>query len=161
MLGLTPALASGATQATGKESFTGAVLATGESGQRTVFNTFISADGVFTGAGQIVEVPNRPRDPESVSRDDLVFREGRMHLINTNRSFKVSLNPRTCAVRVTIRQTSVIRGGTGTFRNAAGNFVGAVHGRGVASRNHDGTCSRQRALLLEVDVVSGSGTLSF
>ena len=62
-LGLTPASATGATQAVGKESFRGVLLASGESGNRTVFKTFIAADGVFTGAGRIVEVPNRPRDP--------------------------------------------------------------------------------------------------
>lgn len=161
MLGPTPASATGATQAVGKESFRGVLLASGESGNRTVFKTFIAADGVFTGAGRIVEVPNRPRDPDRVSRDDLVFREGRMHLINTNKTFKVSLNPRTCAVRITIRQTSVIRGGTGKFRNAVGQFAGGVQGRGVASRNENGTCSERAPLLLEVDAVSGSGFLSF
>ena len=160
MLGLTPATAAGATQAAGTESFRGVLLASGESGTRTVFNTFIAADGVFSSAGRIVEVANRPRDPARVSRDDLVFREGRMHLINTNKSFKVSLNPRTCAVRITIRQTSVIRGGTGRFRNAVGRFAGSVKGRGVASRDRNGTCSQQAPLLLEADTVFGSGTLS-
>jgi len=161
VIGLTPSVATGATQAEGKEFFRGVVLASGESGTRTVFSTFIAADGVFTGAGRIVEVPNRPRDPDSVSRDDLVFREGTMHLINTNKSFNVSVNPRTCVVRITVRQTSVIRGGTGKFRHAVGHFTGGVHGRGVASRNRDGTCSQQGELLLEADTVFGSGTLSF
>lgn len=148
-------------RATGKESFRGVLLASGESGTRVVFSTFLTAEGVFNGAGRIVEVPNRPGDPDSVSRDDLVFRGGKMHLINTNKSFSATIKPATCAARITIRQTAVVRGGTGRFRHAAGRFVGAVHGRGVAPRNPDGTCSQQGALLLEIDAVSGRGTLSF
>ena len=153
--------APAAARTTGKESFRGVLLASGESGTRVVFSTLLTAEGVFNGAGQIVEVANRPGDPDTVSRDDLVFRGGKMHLINTNKSFSASIKPATCAARITIRQTAVIRGGTGRFRHAAGRFVGAVHGRGVAPRNPDGTCSQQGALLLEIDAVSGKGTLSF
>ena len=152
-----PALA----RATGKESFSGVALASGQSGTRTVFSTFLVADGVFRGAGRIVEIPSRPGDPDSISRDDLVFREGRMHLINTNKSFKASINPQTCVASITIHQTAIIRRGTGTFSHAVGRFVGDVHGRGVARRNSSGACSQQDALLLEVDLVSATGTLSF
>jgi hypothetical protein len=84
-----------------------------------------------------------------------------MHLISTNKSFGVSIQKATCTVRITIRQTGVVRGGTGRFRHAVGRFVGGVHGRGVAPRNPDGTCSQQGALLLEIDGVSERGTLSF
>lgn len=162
-IGLTCAngVAPAAARAGGKESFRGVLLASGESGTRVVFSTFLTAKGVFNGSGRIVEVANRPGDPDTVSRDDLVFPAGRMHLINTNKSFSASINPATCATRITIRQTAVIRGGTGRFRHAAGRFVGAVHGRGVAPRNPDGSCTQQGALLLEIDGVSGRGTLSF
>jgi hypothetical protein len=162
-IGVTSAIsvAPAAARTTGKESFRGVLLASGESGTRVVFSTFLTAEGVFNGAGRIVEVANRPGDPDTVSRDDLVFGGGKMHLINTNKSFSASIKPATCAARITIRQTAVIRGGTGRFRHAAGRFVGAVHGRGVAARNSDGTCSQQGALLLEIDAVSGKGTLSF
>lgn len=162
-IGLTPAIAAApaAARATGKESFRGVLLASGESGTRVVFSTLIAAHGVFSGAGRIVEVANRPGDPDTVSRDDLVFPGGKMHLINTNKSFTASINPDTCAARIRIRQTAVVRGGTGRFRHAAGRFVGGVQGRGVAPRNPDGTCSQQGALLLEVDAVFGRGTLSF
>jgi hypothetical protein len=162
-IGITAAIvtAPAAARATGKESFRGVLLASGESGTRSVFSTFLTAEGVFNGAGRIVEVANRPRDPDTVSRDDLVFAAGKMHLISTNKSVSVSIRPATCAVRITIRQTAVVRGGTGRFRHAAGRFVGGVHGRGVAPRSPDGTCSQQGALLLEIDAVSGRGTLSF
>jgi hypothetical protein len=161
-VGLTLVASAGPAEArtTGKESFKGVLAASGESGARTVFSSLIAARGVFTGAGRIVEVANRPGDPDDVSRDDLVFPQGKMHLVSTNKSVTTSVNPQTCAVRVRIRQTGRVHGGTGTFRHAAGSFAESVRGRGVAARNADGTCSQQGALLLEVDLVSGRGTLS-
>jgi hypothetical protein len=145
----------------GNESFRGMVVASGESGRRTVVSTLIVFKGVFTGAGRIVEVASRPSDPANVLRDDLVFPEGRMHLVSTAKSFKPSVNPKTCAVRVRSRQTGRIEGGTGKFRHAAGSFVGTLDGRGVAARKPDGTCSQQGALLLEIALVAARGTLSF
>lgn len=161
-IGLMLALAvpAGAARATGKESFRGIIAASGETGSRVVVGSLIAAKGVFTGSGRIVEVPNRPSDPDNVSRDDLVFSEGKMHLVSTNKSFAVSVNPKTCAARVRIRQTARVTGGTGKFRHATGRFVGGVRGRGVASRNRDGTCSQKRALLFDADLVSGRGTLT-
>jgi hypothetical protein len=70
------------------------------------------------------------------------------------------VNPKTCAERLAIRQTARIEGGTGRFRHATGTFIGGVQARGVTFRNPDGTCSQHGALLLEVDLVSGHGTLS-
>jgi len=160
-LTLAASVAPAASRATGKESFSGVIVASGESGTRTVVTSLIALEGVFTGAGRIVEVPNHPGDPANVSRDDLVFPTGKMHLISTNKSFTVSVNPKTCAVRVLIRQTGRIRGGTGKFRHASGTGVGSVRGRGVAFRDPDGTCKQQGALLLEVDLVFSHGTLSF
>ena len=159
-LTITTAVAPAAARTTGKESFRGALIVGGDRSARNIVSTFVAADGVFSGHGRIVEVPNRPGDRDNVSRDDLVFPEGNLHLVSTSKSFKTSLNPKTCAVRVTIHQTATIDGGTGKFANASGRFVGGVQGRGVTFRNPSGTCSQHGALLLEVDLVSGHGTLS-
>src|SRR3954449_4284145 len=136
-LTLVATLAPAAARTTGKQSFRGVIVASGESGTRTVVSTLIVARGVFTGDGRVVEVANRPGDPDNVSRDDLVFRRGRMHLVTRNNSFTPSVNPQTCVVEVRIRQTQRIKGGTGAFRYAAGSFAGTLSGRGVAARNAD------------------------
>jgi hypothetical protein len=159
-LTLVGSAAPAAARISGKESFKGAIVASGESGTRTVVSSVIVASGVFTGSGRVVEVQNRPGDPDNVSRDDLVFPQGRLHIVNTNQPPTMSLNPQTCALTVRIRQTTKVRGGTGRFRDATGTSTGSVRGWGVAARNPDGTCSQQLALLLEVDVVASRGTLS-
>jgi hypothetical protein len=159
-LTLVATVAPAAARTTGKESFRGVIVASGESGTRTVVTPLVVARGVFTGDGRVVEVANRPGDPDTVSRDDLVFPRGTMHLVTTNKSFTPSVNPQTCANTVRIRQTQRIRGGTGAFRHAAGRFAGTLRGRGVAARNPDGTCSPQMAQLVEVAVFSMRGTLS-
>ena len=159
-LTLATSVSPAAPRVSGKESFRGVLVASGESGARTVISSLIVFKGVFTGAGTIVEVPNRPGDSDNVSRDDLVFPQGKMHLVSTNKSFKVTVNPKTCAVKVRIRQTGKITGGTGKFRHARGTGTGGVRGRGVAPRNPDGSCSQQGALILEVDLVFSHGTLS-
>jgi hypothetical protein len=156
----TTAVAAAATPTTGKESFSGALIVGGDASARNILSTFVAADGVFIGNGRIVEVPNGPGDGDNVTRDDLVFPQGKLHLVSTNKSFSVSVNPKTCAVRIAIRQTAKIEGGTGKFSGATGTFVGGVHGHGVTFRAADGTCSQHGALLLEVDLVSGHGTLS-
>jgi hypothetical protein len=159
-LTITTAVAPAATQAAGKESFRGALIVGGDASARNILSTYIAADGVFSGHGRIVEVPNRPGDGDNVTRDDLVFPQGKLHLVSTNKSFKVSVNPKTCAVRIAIRQTAKIEGGTGKFSRATGTFAGGVRARGVTFRAANGTCSQQGALLLEVDLVSGHGTIS-
>lgn len=159
-LALVAAVAPAAARTTGKQSFNGGIVASGESGTRTVVSTLIVASGVFTGDGRVVEVANRPGDPDNVSRDNLVFGRGTMHLVTTNKAFTPSINPQTCANKVRIRQTLRIRGGTGAFRHAAGRFTGSLRGRGVAARNPDGTCSPQMVQLLEVAIFSMRGTLS-
>jgi hypothetical protein len=159
-LTLVATVAPAAARTTGKQSFRGVIVASGESGTRTVVSTVIVARGVFTGDGRVVEVANRPGDPDNVSRDNLVFGRGTMHLVTTNKSFTPSVNPQTCANRVGIRQTARIQGGTGAFRHAAGSFTGTLRGRGVTARNPDGTCSQQMAQLIEVAIFSMRGTLS-
>jgi hypothetical protein len=160
-LTLGASVAPAAARITGKESVKGVIVASGESGTRTVVSSMIVARGVFTGVGRIVEVENRPGDPENVSRDDIVFARGTIHIRSTNQSFKVlSLNPQTCALRVRIKQTTKVEGGTAKFSHASGSFAGTINGWGVAARNPDGTCSQQLTAVLEVDVLSTRGTLS-
>jgi hypothetical protein len=110
-----------------------------------VISSLIVTTGVFTGVGTIVEVANRPGDSDAVTRDDLVFPQGKMHLVSTNKSFNVTVDPKTCGVRVRVRQTGKIIGGTGKFRHARGMGTGGVTGRGVGSRNPDGS-ARSRVL---------------
>src|SRR3954452_6847607 len=71
-----PALA----QTSGRESIQGTIVASGESGTRTLLSSVFVATGAFTGTGDDVEVANRPGDPENVTRDALVFRGGRIHI---------------------------------------------------------------------------------
>ena len=158
-LTLGASISPAAHRASGRESFRGVLVASGESGARTVINSLIATRGVFTGAGTIVEVPNRPGDSDAVTRDDLVFPQGKMHLVSTNKSFNVTVDPKTCAVKVRIRQTGKIIGGTGKFRHARGAGTGGVTARGVAPRKPDGSCSQQGALILEIDLVFSHGTL--
>ena len=162
-LGLIVAVApaSAATRTRGNESFRGQIIAPAESGTRKVVSTIIVAQGVFEGVGRIVEVDNRPGDPNNVTRDDLVFPQGTLHIRNTSRAPQFSVDPQTCAVTARIKQTTKIQGGTRKFRHASGTFKGSVRGWGVAVRNPDGTCNQQADYLLEADAVSAHGTLSF
>lgn len=146
---------------TGKESFRGQIIAPSESGTRTVVSSIIVANGVFTGVGRIVEVANRPGDPDNVNRDDLVFGQGRMHIRNTNQAPEFSVDPQTCAFTARLKQTSKIQGGTSKFRHASGTFASGVRAWGALARNPDGSCNEQADPLLEADVVFARGTLSF
>jgi len=146
----------------GSETFRGIIVTSGRSGTRTVISSVIVFKGVFDGVGRVVEIPNLPTDPPTVSRDDLVFREGTMHLVGTSGEVTAfSLNPHSCLFRLTAQQTAEIVGGTGEFAAASGNFTGAVKVQGLGARNPDGSCSESQPALHEVDMVAGSGTLSF
>jgi hypothetical protein len=150
-----------AARTSGKESFRGQIIAPAKAGTRHAVSSIVVAEGVFTGAGKIVEVANRPGDPDDVSRDDLVFPGGTMHIRNTSQPPKVSADQQTCALTASIKQTTKVQGGTGKFRHASGTFTGTAHAWGVAARNPDGTCNMQADLLLDADAVAGRGTLSF
>jgi len=145
---------------TGKESIQGTIVASSKAGTRTVVSSMIVASGAFAGVGRDLEIASRPGDPQNANRDDLVFSRGRMHLLGTSRPPKISVNRQTCAITARVKQTATIQGGTGRFRHASGMFTGTLRAWGVAARNADGTCSRQVAFLLEVDVFSMHGTLS-
>src|SRR4051812_41628775 len=77
---------------TGKESIKGTIVASGASGSRRVVSSLIVALGAFSGTGRDVEVPNRPGDPQNVTRDNLIFRQGTMHLLGISNPPKVSMN---------------------------------------------------------------------
>ena len=160
--GITVAASPTAAAATsGSETFNGVIVTSGVSGERVVVNSVIRAQGVFRGTGQVVEVPNLPGDPDNVSRDDLVFDEGTMHLITTTLDFSVSLNPTSCVGRATLQQTSRIEGGTGQFAAAMGSFIATVGGPAVLARNPGGSCSLDQAALHEVDHFTVNGSLAF
>jgi hypothetical protein len=156
LVGAAPAAARTA----GKQSFRGVIVASGQSGTRVVVSSLIVGRGVVRGVGRVVEVANRAGDPDTVSRDNLVFRRGSLHLVSTTKSFRPSIDPSTCAETLRIRQTQRIDGGTGAFRHASGRFFGGIRGYGVGARNPDGTCSEQLPSLLEVAAFSMRGRLS-
>lgn len=155
------AAATAAARTTGKASFRGTIIAPAKSGTRNVVSTIIVAQGVFTGVGKIVEVDNRPGDPDNVTRDDLVFPDGTLHIRNASQTPHFSVDQQSCTFTGRVKQTSTIEGGTRRFRHASGTFRGGVRAWGVAPRNPDGTCNQQADALLEVDEVSARGIFSF
>lgn len=143
------------------ESARGQIIAVSGNGHRTVVSSIIVLSGVFNGVGKIVEVPNRPGDPDNASRDNLVFPVGTLRIINLNRGQpQMSLNRKTCVGSVRIRQTTKVTGGTGRFSHASGTFKGLVRAYTALARNRDGSCNEQADAPLDSDVLSGSGTMS-
>jgi hypothetical protein len=131
------------------------------SGERTVLTTVVVGSGVFNGVGRVVETPNQPGDPDSVERDDLVFRGGSLHLLSTVVDVSPSVDEHTCVAKVEIQQTGEITGGTGRFANATGSSTATVSAVALLARNPDKSCSFDVPPLFEVDRISSSGTLSF
>jgi len=160
-LAVTLSLAPAAARTTGRESFKGTLVKTAPSGTSSIASTVVGARGVFKGLGRIAEVESRPGDPQNVTRDNLVFPQGTIHIAETNKPPKISLDRRTCVLTARLRQTVHVQGGTRRFRHASGTLAGLVRVWGVTARNADGTCSQNAELLLEVDEVSARGTLSF
>jgi hypothetical protein len=115
--------------------------------------------GVFGGVGRVVEVV--PPDP-AVSRDDLVFRGGAMHVVSTPGALlSFSINPHSCLFTGTQQLSWDVTGGTGQFADAAGSFTGTVSAVALLGRNPDGSCSLAPFPRHEVDKFAESGTLSF
>src|SRR5215472_13762055 len=147
-------------QTSGPESFTGFLIATGVSGERVVLATNIRARGVFNGSGKIVELPPQPGDLDNMNRDDLVFRQGTLHLFSFVQDMQiVSFDPNSCRLAVTVTDTSRFAGGTGIFAGASGTGSGRVDGTGRAQRNPDGSCNLDLPPAHERDAVSGSSSL--
>ena len=119
--------------------------------------------GVFRGVGRVVELV--PPDPATgVSRDDLVFRGGTMHVVSTAGTLlSFSVNPHSCLFTGTQQFTWDVTGGTGQFDDATGSFTGTVSAVALLARNPDGSCSLTPLPFprLEVDKFAESGTLSF
>ena len=156
-----PALPAAAATS-GGETFTGTIVFAAVPGANTrmVLSSVVVANGTFKGVGRFVEVV--PTDPAGVSRDDLVFPSGTIHLVSTlGNAISFSINPHNCLFSGTQQQTSDVTGGTGQFAAATGSFTGAARGQGLLPRNPDGSCAFGQPSLHEEDLISTSGTLSF
>ena len=146
----------------GSQTFMGAIVTSGVSGTRTVITAVVIAKGTFSGVGRIVEVENQPGDSDRLTRDDLVFARGSMHLKSTTLGDPTpSVDPRSCVATITIHQTGEVAGGTRQFTKATGSFTATVTARAVLARNPDGSCSLERDPLHEVDLITATGTLSY
>ena len=162
VLAVSAAPALPAAAASGAETFSGTIVFSGVPGTntRTVTASVVRAQGVFRGVGRFAEVA--PADAAGVSRDDLVFPSGTLHLVSTLGSGPFSVNPHSCLFTGTSQLAWEVIGGTGQFTGATGSFTGTVSGRARLARNPDGSCS---FTLLppahEVDKFTESGTLSF
>jgi hypothetical protein len=121
--------AAGATS--GSETIDVTLVVSGASGGRDVIAVVV-AKGVFSGTGRLVEVDNLPTDPDNVSRDDLVFAAGTLHLRSTFGDFSVSVNPDSCRITATILQTAQVVGGTGQFAGPSGSFDSTLSGRAAS-----------------------------
>ena len=146
----------------GTETLSGIIVfaAGPDTNSRTVVSSVVLARGVFRGVGRVVErvLP----DPAGVSRDDLVFRSGTMHVVSTpGSSLSFSVNPHSCLFTGTQQFTWGVTGGTGQFDDATGSFTGTVSAVALLARNPDGSCSFTQFPRHEVDKFAVSGTLSF
>jgi hypothetical protein len=164
-LALAAAPATPATAATsGSETLSGVIVfaAVPATNTRTVVSSVVRAKGVFRGVGHFVELPHLPTDPADVSRDDLVFSSGTMHVVSTLGSLlSFSINPHNCLFTGTQQLTLDVTGGTGQFADATGSFTGTVSALALLVRDPDGSCSFTQVPRHEVDKLAESGTLSF
>jgi hypothetical protein len=146
----------------GTETLSGTIVFAAVPGTntRTVISSVVLARGVFRGVGRVVE--RVPPDPAGVSRDDLVFRSGTMHVVSTPGTLlSFSINPHSCLFTGTQQLTWDVTGGTGQLDDATGSFTGTVSAVALLARNPDGSCSLTQVPRLEVDKFAESGTLSF
>lgn len=120
----------------------------------------VIARGVYHGIGRDVSLDSQPGDPSNLKRDDLVFPDGTMHILNMDQSSSFKLDPRSCTYTFHLQQTPTMAGGTGRFVHAAGAAQSQVSGLGLASRNPDGSCNTDAAPLLETFKAQISGTLT-
>jgi hypothetical protein len=148
----TPALAD----PTGQEHIA-VVVASVPSGD--IANVVI-ARGVYNGVGRDVSLDSQPGDPSNLKRDDLVFPDGTMHILNLDQGSSFKLDPRSCTYTFHIQQTTTTAGGTGRFVHAAGTAQSQVSGLGLAGRNPDGSCNTDGTPLLETFKAQISGTLT-
>ena len=122
----------------------------------------VVAKGVYNGVGRVVEVANRPRDSDRVSRDNLVFPEGTLHRKSMTTKASIVPDSKACTFTFKVQQTGTIEGGTGRFVNATGSSRNRlVTGQRIGVRKPNGSCNMSRALRIEIDTFSSSGTLSY
>jgi hypothetical protein len=127
---------------------------------RTVTGSVVLARGVFRGVGRVAEVV--PPDSTGVSREDLGFRSGTMHVVSMPGTLlSSSVNPHSCLFTGTQQFTWDVTGGTGQFADATGSFTGTVSAVALLARNPDGSCSFSQFPRHEVDKFAESGKLSF
>jgi hypothetical protein len=158
---VTVSSASAVTLTSGSQTFNGGLVISSKAGKRKVIGSVIAASGVFTGVGRIVERPNHPGEGGNISRDDLVFAAGTIHIVNRARGMSLALDRGTCTARFKARQTTTVDGGTGKFAGATGTFAATVNGSGASRRKPDGRCNLQQGPAAEIDVVAAKGTLTF
>jgi hypothetical protein len=96
----------------GSETFSATIVFSGG----TVISGVVVAKGVFSGVGRVVEFP--------LSRWDLVFPGGTIHLISTLGSGPFTINPHNCLFSGTSALTWEVTSGTGQFASATGSFTG-------------------------------------
>jgi hypothetical protein len=159
-LGLAAVCAPAATAATGKQSFSGYIGAIGTQTDRKVVGSVVVAKGVYDGVGTVVERPNRPGDSGRVTRDDLVFPDGVIHIVSTQRHFAISPDRQSCAFTAEVEQTTRFDGGTGKFAHATGSFMGRVMGTALGHRTPAGACDQKHSPLFELDRFTASGTMT-
>jgi hypothetical protein len=152
---------SATASASGKQTFKGVIVKSGASGTEKVVGSLVIAKGGFWGVGRVVETDNLPGDPDNVTRDDLVFRAGSIHIRNVNVDFSLSLDPKSCVYKIRVEQTGTFEGGTKRFANATGNYTGTVRALGLARRGPNGECTLEQDPLFEVDKFALTGSLSF
>jgi hypothetical protein len=146
----------------GTETLSGTIVFVAVPGTNTptVISSVVRARGVVRGVGRVVELV--PPDPAGVSRDDLVFRSGTMHVVSTpGKLLSSSINPHSCLFTGTQELTWDVTGGTGQFADATGSFTGTVGAVALLARNPGGSCSLTQFPRHEVDKFAESGTLSF
>jgi hypothetical protein len=144
----------------GTQTFKGIIVTSGASGARKVVRSAVLAKGALRGVGHVVEVANLPGDPDSVSRDDLVFAAGTVHLRSVTTDTSLSLNSQSCVYTIHLKQTGTVVGGTKLLAAASGSYTGTVTAWGLARRTADGMCTMDKPPLYEVDTLSASGSLS-
>jgi hypothetical protein len=146
----------------GTETLSGTIVFVARPGAntRTVISSVVRARGVFGGVGRVVELV--PPDLAGVSREDLVFRSGTIHVVSTpGTPVSSSVNPHSCLFTGTQQFTWDVTGGTGQFDDATGRFTGTISAVALGTRNPDGSCSFAPFPRHEVDKFAESGTLTF